>query len=446
MQRLAIALVSDDTLGEYMGAAGLRMLHFARHLKSRGHEIDLYMQPARMIVAQNNEGAPSTSERNVSVDYEEFEIRAPEVFRTHRRKYDVAIAGTLSRRGLAGLTRFGRPIIHDLICPFMLENRLAYKDLNPLKQRTWEREFEADFLMLAWRANAYLVASDRQKHYWSGFLTKAGVWHSNYLDKPPIIELPNGVDMPDETSESNLPKDVTAIIGKVDSHPDRQFLVTNGGLYRWFEFEPLLEAVKILIGKGRDIGLILQGASHPDKAADAVSGSDDLRKLVRNLGIEDSVIISGWLPHRFRFEVLRRAKLGVNLHPQGLETDVSFRNRLLDFAATELPVVTSTGDIISDRMVDAGIAIPLIGLEANNIAFVIGRALDAHWGKNYHLACAGFRAQWDWSNCVSSLDDAIELAMETPAPLECLSGPPINGILDRMYNLGRKTAKWILRR
>ena len=124
--------------------------------------------------------------------------------------------------------------------------------------------------------------------------------------------------------------------------------------------------------------------------------------------------------------------LGINLHAQGLETEISYRNRLLDFAAAEIPLLTSTGDIVSERMIDAGIALPIMGLSPDNIASLIARALDARWGGNYHLACAGFRSAWNWASALKPLEEAVACALSARSPIEILGGPP-GGIDETAY-------------
>ncbi|MEP0813512.1 MAG: hypothetical protein HRF49_02460 [bacterium] len=422
-----IALVCDETIGDRMGAGGIRFWRFARHLRDSGIIAELFA-------------------RCGSGNYDGFTVRAPERFFSLHSEFDAVIAGTLARRGLPGLQAFRGPLVHDLICPFMLENRHVHAGMPELKRRAWEREFARDFAAVASRASAYLVASPSQRLFWTGWLSAADVWHADCPDPPPVVELPNGMDACELSPDAGLADDVVELARKMDSAPGRKWLMTNGGLYSWTLVEPVIRALAILRKEGRDAGLVVLGADHPGHRGATSNSAARVPRLRAELGLGDELLVSGWLPHRQRFHVLKRAALGVHLHPQGLETELSYRTRLLDFASAEVPVATSIGGVVSEMLIESGAALPITNLEPENVAWVLGRAMDAAWGENYRAAVAGLRLSYSWETVLPRLEQALELARNTPPPRSLRKGPAPGGFAETIYRAMRGIVKVVAHR
>jgi hypothetical protein len=58
-----------------------------------------------------------------------------------------------------------------------------------------------------------------------------------------------------------------------------------------------------------------------------------------------------WVPYAERQNFLLEANVGVSTHANTLETEFSFRTRILDYLWAELPILSTTGDYLSE-MVD----------------------------------------------------------------------------------------------
>lgn len=437
---LKVCILTDDAIGDFMGAGGLRALRFAKALRSSRAQVTIFAAAGKLL------NPVSGNSSNDTYEYDGFTVYPPEQFENHHGKFDAAVAGTLVRRGLPGLKKFRGIVVHDLICPFMLENLSTFASLPNLKRRAWEAELEGDFLMAASKANAYLVASEMQSAFWAGYFTKAGLWSDEYASPPPVVIAPSGVESPQVVSAGEMPEEVQSVLEKLDARKHTHIIATSGGLYRWLEIEPLLLAVKLLKDSGFDTTLLLTGLAHPSHPEQSNSGSIKAVELIKSLGLDDEAITCGWLPHNYRFEALRRAKLGVNLHPQGLETQMSYRNRLLDFVSVEVPVVTSTGGVVSDRLIEYGIALPIVNLDYKNIADVLKRSIEAEWGKNFRFACASFRQEFDADNCAMKIVDAINLGMHSTPP-KGQGGAGVRGNFSgRSYIAARRIAKKLFRR
>ncbi len=291
---LKICVLTDDAVGDYMGAGGIRTLRFASALSRAGADVTIFAAAGRLL----DEDLQAAALPSGAYVYEGFDVHPPEEFAARHADFGVALASTIARRSLPGIKRFGGKLVHDLVCPFMLENRTQFAAMPRLKRRAWEAELLGDFFEIASRAGAYLVASEVQSAFWAGVFTSEGLWDSDFPDPPPVFIAPSGVEAPQVFGEGELPAGVKAILKKLHSLGERKIIATSGGAYGWLSLEPLLHAVKRLAETGYPIALFLAGLEHPgggvtDKTSEMANG------LVQRLGIEDIVVTCGWLPHKW---------------------------------------------------------------------------------------------------------------------------------------------------
>ncbi len=100
------------------------------------------------------------------------------------------------------------------------------------------------------------------------------------------------------------------------------------------------------------------GAPEPRGGDDARGGGP--RELSAELGLTGVHVFfsdsfaSGWVPYEERGRYLAEATLAVSTHHDHIETEFSFRTRMLDYFWAGLPVVTTKGDALADVVAAAG--------------------------------------------------------------------------------------------
>jgi hypothetical protein len=77
-------------------------------------------------------------------------------------------------------------------------------------------------------------------------------------------------------------------------------------------------------------------------------------RLSDSLGLTGKWVIFNerWVPYNERADYLLEADIGLSLHKQSIETDYSFRTRILDYLWVSLPILSTTGGWLSDWVED----------------------------------------------------------------------------------------------
>jgi glycosyltransferase involved in cell wall biosynthesis len=131
---------------------------------------------------------------------------------------------------------------------------------------------------------------------------------------------------------------------------DAKVLVWGGGIWDWLDAPT---AIRALAHLPEDVHLVFLGARRPAMAdRDVHAAGAAAVALARELGLEGRRVHfnEGWVPYAERGAWLLDADVGVTAHPAHLETRFAFRTRVLDYLWAGLPVVSSTGDTLGDRV------------------------------------------------------------------------------------------------
>ena len=127
-------------------------------------------------------------------------------------------------------------------------------------------------------------------------------------------------------------------------------LVWGGGIYEWFDPEVLVRAVARLLPRPAAAAAALPGhpppgARRPDGDRCGARGRRRDRLLDRAVFFHD-----GWVPYDERGHWLAAADVGVSTHHEHVETEFSFRTRLVDYLWCGLPVVSTGGDDLAEHI------------------------------------------------------------------------------------------------
>lgn len=344
-----VGLVCSEALGERAAGIGIRYLEMARRLPDFGFEVSLVSPwrtgeppdvPAGSVEARRFDSAP-----------------LPELL----RDCDAAVAqGQLANDVLHELSDL--PTVIDLYDPFLVENltHLETLGLDPYRNdhRSWIHQLS--------RGDFFLCCSPEQRAYYLGFLTALGrVNPHRYRDDPAlsglIAEAPLGVPDP-------LPEHRPLLAPRADG--ERRVLF--GGLYDWYDPEPLLEAFAGLPDPNARLLFVRQppGAQAPQRLLAEVEARSR-REDPNRIGFLD------WVPFERRYDLLRDVDALAACHRPGLETDLSLRTRFLDALAVGCPVLTTEGGTVPRllREWDAGLVVPcgdVEGLRAGLAELVAG--------------------------------------------------------------------------
>jgi glycosyltransferase involved in cell wall biosynthesis len=212
------------------------------------------------------------------------------------------------------------------------------------------------------RADFLLCASAKQRDFWLGSLASIGRVNSITYDDDPSLDkliavVPFGVS---DRSPSQTRRAIKGTLPGVG--PDDKVILWGGGIYNWFDPLTLLRAVDRLRVRIPEVRLVFMGLRHPNPEIPEMRMAVATRALSDELGLTGTHVIfnEGWVPYDDRQNYLLDADIGVSTHLHHVETEFSFRTRILDYLWTGLPVVATGGDSLAELVEarGAGIAVP----------------------------------------------------------------------------------------
>ncbi len=240
-------------------------------------------------------------------------------------------------------------IVVDIYDPFHIEAIVLRRDES--KEERWQT-FKSDKDVVndqLERGDLFLCASDKQRDFWLGQLAAVGRINPATYDQDPdlkgLLEVaPFG--LPSEPPEQER----QAIKGAFEGIDEDDFvLLWGGGIYNWFDPATLIRGVAKAAEDEPRIKLFFLGTAHPNpdvpemaRAAEAFNVADELGVLGKHVFFND-----GWVDYEDRANYLLDSDVGVSTHFLHLETELSYRTRILDYLWAGLPILCTEGDSLS---------------------------------------------------------------------------------------------------
>lgn len=288
--------------------------------------------------------------------------------REHLRWADVLVTQGTVLTGYPWMLRSRIPIVADLYDPMHLEMLEQSKGL-PLRERIRLAATVTDILdVQIRRADFMLCASTKQRDFWLGQLAANGRLNPYTYDADGEVSnllalVPFGLSSTQPVQQTHGIKGVIPGIAS-----DDEVLIWGGGLYNWFDPITLIRAMALVRQKRPRARLVFMGSGHPNPSVPQMAIAGEARELAEELGLLDSSVFfnDGWVPYEERVNYLLDADLGVSTHRLHLETEFSFRTRILDYLWVGLPMVVTEGDGFADLVKEQnlGIVVPEGDVEA----------------------------------------------------------------------------------
>ena len=111
-----------------------------------------------------------------------------------------------------------------------------------------------------------------------------------------------------------------------------------------------------------------------------------------------------WVPYDQRQNYLLDANVGVSTHFEHVETQFSFRTRILDYLWAGLPIVATDGDSFGNALDEEGIGISVASGDVEGLATALetllyNEALAKECAENIRR----FATQFEWNNALAPL-------------------------------------------
>jgi glycosyltransferase involved in cell wall biosynthesis len=249
------------------------------------------------------------------------------------------------------------------------------------------------------RGDFFLAANLPQKHMYMGILGSLGVINPYTYHYERVLLVPFGVDEGKiETKKSN-PYDAT----------NKDFvLLWFGGLYPWFNFEPLIKAVTEL-SKNPNFKFYLVGGKNPyNNHPDFVKQYDYVLGKFTELGlIGKNVKLVDWIDFDDRMRWFKNANMVISINSPGEENVYSWRTRVMDYLGGELPMISNGGDPLSDEIISSGAAVKTTG-SAEDIIETVNKLIEKPSAvSELHKNLLEVKQRFYWNKVTKPLSDQL---------------------------------------
>ena len=334
-------VATPDVLGAKMAGPAIRAHHIAEHL-AQWHDVELV----------------STTTCTLG-DHARFPIRKVEAREINEllKRTDVWIVQGNVMLRYPQIAESDAVVVVDLYDPYHLEG-LELSRGAPLSDRL-SRGHNASVALnqsMA-RGDYFLVTSGKQRDFWLGALATLGRVNAITYDADPTFgslfaTVPFGLDERRPTHDEPVLRGVVPGIGEHDL-----VLIWGGGLYNWFDPQTLVRAVDRLRERRDDVRLVFLGTGHPNPNSPTARTATATRALADDLGLTGKQVFfnEGWVPYDKRGNYLLEADIGVSTHLDQVETEFSFRTRILDYLWAGLPIVATDGDVFAPIITGGGL-------------------------------------------------------------------------------------------
>jgi len=143
----------------------------------------------------------------------------------------------------------------------------------------------------------------------------------------------------------------------------------------------------------------------------------ETRRLSDQLGLTDTHVFfnEGWVAYDDRQNFLLEADIGVSTHLDHVETEFSFRTRILDYLWASLPVVATGGDSFGDVIDAHGVGLTVPPGDVDALEDALFRLLDdADLAAGCRAASAKLAEEYRWSRVLEPLIEFCRAPRRAP--------------------------------
>ncbi len=386
-----LCIISFDIIGKNMAGPGIRFYEFARILSN-------YLDVTLL------------TPNKVDIDTEGFKTRQYKMnnYKVLQRSVDnsdiILIQGHILYY-FPFLKNFKGKIIVDLYNPFNLESLEMFKS-SGIAERIRIDKNNLNILKLQLAIGDFFIcASEKQRDYWIGMLNAMGRLNPYNYDfdntlRSLIDVVPSGIP-PEPPVYSNLSiRDVIPEIKEED-----RVVLWGGGIWNWLDPITAIKAIWEITRSRKDIKLVFMGIKHPDPKLPEMKKCIEAINLAKELDLYGkNIFFNEWTPYNLRQALLLDSDVGLSIHSERIETEFSYRTRVIDYIWARLPVITTEGDSIAVMVKNENIGEVVKYENTHQLARVIesiltNKSLREIYSKNLNKIAPGFY----WENVTKPL-------------------------------------------
>jgi len=380
-----ICIISYDVIGKKMAGPGIRFYEFAKILSN-------YLDVTLL------------TPNKVDIDTEGFKTRQYKVGNYKSMQKSVEGSDIILMQGhilyyFPFLKNFKGKIIVDLYNPFNLESLEMFRGSDMVERiRVDKNNLNILKLQLA-IGDFFICASEKQRDYWVGMLSAAGRinpynYDSNNTFRNLINIVPSGIPSEPPKRDNVTVRDVIPGVSEED-----KLVLWGGGIWNWLDPITVIKAIWEIARHRKDIKLIFLGIKHPDPKLPQMKKCVEAINLAKELDLYNkNIFFNEWTPYNLRQAVLLGSEAGLSIHSDRIETEFSYRTRVMDYIWARIPVITTEGDSIARLVKSENIGEVIKYEDTHQLARVIesvvtNKSLKEIYSKN--LSRIAHRFYWE---------------------------------------------------
>ncbi|MGH2947289.1 MAG: hypothetical protein ACRDPC_13720, partial [Solirubrobacteraceae bacterium] len=347
-----------------------------------------------------------------------YELDDPRPLRALFDAADVVISRPTNPRVTSWLRASKTRIVYDLCDPYPLNALESQASASREQQLLWATISLDHFLEAVYTGHHFICSGSRQRDLYLGVLLGSrlispSAYHADPTFRSFLDLVPFGIP-------SEAPKRIDDAGPKARYGEDAQLVLWNGGVWNWLDPVTAVAATVKAAEHNPRVRLVYMYARDALGDGPATREARAAHDLAQELGVLDRLVFFNQEPISYaeRATWLLDAGCLLSTHFDHLETNFSFRTRLLDCFWVGVPAVCTEGDELSEMIerCDGGITVPHgdVDAVAAAIAEVLGRGPDAY---RERLLAAG--ADLTWPRVVEPLRRIVQL----PGPPRALGDP-----------------------
>lgn len=329
-----ICIISYDVIGKKMAGPGIRFYEFAKILSN-------YLDVTLL------------TPNKIDIDTEGFKTRQYKVNNYKSLQRYVENSDIILIQGhilyyFPFLRNFKGKIIVDLYNPFNLESLEMFKDSN-MEERIRIDKNNLNILKFQLTIGDFFIcASEKQRDYWIGMLNAVGRINPYSYDSDNTLRSLIDIVSSGIPSEPPLRSNLSIRDEIADIKEEDFIILWGGGIWNWLDPITAIKALWEITRSRKDIKLVFMGIKHPDPKLPEMKKCIEAIRLSKELDLYGkNVFFNEWTPYKSRQALLMRSDVGLSIHHERIETEFSYRTRVMDYIWARLPVITTEGDSIA---------------------------------------------------------------------------------------------------
>lgn len=391
---MKILLICRDLISERMAGTAQRYVELAQSLRSHT-EVGLLSIP----------GSTRPAWLHPDIAFLSRDVGLVGVYR-FMTQYDTWFSQSLSKKELIPFRRSGARFIFDGYDPVYVENleHLKYGSDDIASQHHLDF-IQQELTRVIKVADKIAYATPSQKHYLVGLCQgQKGFTLDQYRqdssDLKTFLSVPFGL----RKTPALSPLRRQELRDALGVKPTDTLVLWGGGIWNWFDPLSLLKALKDP-NLPKSVKLYFPGFRHPN--AD-IPKTDMARRvqdfIAKHTDLSQRIIIgTQWVPYERRREIFGIADVGASLHFKSLETELSFRTRVLEYLAHDLPILSTKGDYFAGEVSAHQLGRVVDYEQPNEIASALTEMSRPASRKEIAARVKRYATQYNWDDIAKNL-------------------------------------------